>query len=119
MCVGALERAACDARAQHPHRPYYQHVVDVGDEVTRSTALQLHTGNVCLLPSVCGWSALASVRRVVKDSNVNGEGTILGGLLVVKQGQGGIAYMHAETSFGEFPPTEDVIAAATKAVGKA
>jgi hypothetical protein len=55
----------------------------------------------------------------VKDSNVNGEASILGGLLVVKAGQGGIVYMHPETTFGEFPPTQDVIDAAKKALGKA
>jgi hypothetical protein len=55
----------------------------------------------------------------VKDSNVNGEASILGGLLVVKAGQGGIAYMHPETTFGEFPSTQDVIDAAKKALGKA
>jgi hypothetical protein len=53
----------------------------------------------------------------VKDSNLNGESSILGGLLVVKAGQGGIAWMHAEATFGEFPKTGDVIAAAAKAVG--
>lgn len=58
-------------------------------------------------------------RRNVKDSNLNGEASILGGLLVVKAGQGGIGYCHPETSFGEFPDTQDVIAAAKKAVGKA
>lgn len=58
-------------------------------------------------------------RRNVKESNLNGEASILGGLLVVKQGQGGVAYMHPETTFGEFPPTQDVIDAAKKAMGKA
>jgi len=58
-------------------------------------------------------------RRNVKDSNLNGESSILGGLLVVKQGQGGIGYLHPETTFGEFPPTAEVIQAALKAVGKA
>lgn len=58
-------------------------------------------------------------RRNVKDSNLNGEASILGGLLVVKAGQGGIAYMHAEKTFGEFPETSAVIDAAKQALGKA
>lgn len=53
----------------------------------------------------------------MKDSNVVGEASILGGLLVVKAGDGGIAYMHAEKTFGEFPETKDVIAAARAAIG--
>lgn len=55
----------------------------------------------------------------MKESNLNGEASILGGLLVVKQGQGGVAYMHPETTFGEFPPTQEVIDAAKQALGEA
>jgi hypothetical protein len=65
------------------------------------------------LPTLC------ACRKNVKDSNVVGEASILGGLLVVKAGDGGIAWMHAEKTFGEFPDTQDVIAAAKAAVGAA
>lgn len=49
---------------------------------------------------------------------MTGEASILGGLIVVKAGKGGIAYMHPEVTFGEFPPTKDVVDAAKKALGK-
>ncbi|WIA33384.1 hypothetical protein OEZ86_006520 [Tetradesmus obliquus] len=63
------------------------------------------------------WGRILAARKNVKDSNVNGEASILGGLLVVKAGEGGIAWMHAEKTFGEFPDTQDVIAAAKEALG--
>lgn len=55
----------------------------------------------------------------MRDSNLVGEASVLGGLLVVRQGDGGVAWMHAEESFGAFPPTEEVVAAAKRAIGAA
>lgn len=62
------------------------------------------------------WGRIMAARRNVKDSNVVGESSILGGLVVVRKGAGGIAWMHAEVGFGDFPATEDVITAARAAV---
>lgn len=42
----------------------------------------------------------------------------MGGLLVVKAGQGGIAWVRPETTFGEFPSVQEVITAAKAAVGQ-
>ncbi len=54
----------------------------------------------------------------VQDSNLKGEATVMGGLLVVRPGKGGVAWMHAEKNFGEFPDTSLVVAEALKAAGK-
>eukprot|EP00879_Flechtneria_rotunda_P020267 GHRR01021315.1.p2 GENE.GHRR01021315.1~~GHRR01021315.1.p2 ORF type:complete len:110 (+),score=48.70 GHRR01021315.1:352-681(+) len=62
------------------------------------------------------WMRIRAAGRNVKDSNLNGDYTILGGLMVVKAGDGGIAWVHAERTFGEFPETQRVIEAANKAV---
>lgn len=81
-------------------------------------AIRASLASVCFLSTnLC--CACPACRKNVKDSNVNGEASILGGLLVVKAGEGGIAWMHAEKTFGEFPDTQDVIAAAKEALGAA
>ncbi|KAF6261261.1 R53.5-related protein [Scenedesmus sp. NREL 46B-D3] len=82
---------------------------------------QLRTGSSLALlnPLNPAWGRIVAARKNVKDSNVVGEASILGGLLVVKAGEGGIAWMHAEKTFGEFPDTQDVIAAAKAAVSTA
>lgn len=64
--------------------------------------------------------AWANVRRasgsgLVKDSNLNGDGMVLGGVLVVKQGEGGPVFMHIETTFGDHPDVQQVLEAARKA----
>lgn len=65
--------------------------------------------------------AWANVRRangsnLVKEHNLNGEGMILGGLLVMKKGEGGPVYMHVESTFGDHADVKDVLEAAKKAV---
>jgi hypothetical protein len=72
---------------------------------------QLHCYHFKATPLLLRWCC----RKNVKDSNLSGEASILGGLLVVAAREGGIKYRHAETTFGEFPPTDEVIAAAKKA----
>ena len=54
-------------------------------------------------------------KKRVKDSNLAGDGTVLGGLLVVRQGEGGASYMSREESFGDFAPLDEVLAAAREA----
>jgi hypothetical protein len=41
-----------------------------------------------------------AARKNVPDHNTVGEGTILGGLLLVKKGDGGIGYIHAGARAG-------------------
>lgn len=48
-----------------------------------------------LNPFSPAWRRIMAARSNVADHNTIGEGTILGGLLLVKAGDGGIAYMHA------------------------
>ncbi|KAI9190269.1 hypothetical protein H9P43_001702 [Blastocladiella emersonii ATCC 22665] len=45
------------------------------------------------------------------DSNFQGDGLMLGGLLVMRPGKGGIDYEYSETEFGDIAPIEDVLAA--------
>lgn len=46
------------------------------------------------------------------DSNLSGEGMILGGLLVLRAGEGGIVMQKNESTFGDIAAIEEVIAAA-------
>lgn len=48
------------------------------------------------------------------DSNLTGEGWILGGLLVVRPG-GAIEYQHSESTFGDLADLDEVMAAAQSA----
>lgn len=52
-------------------------------------------------------------KKEVSEYNMVGEGTIMGGLLVV--GKERVEYMHVEKDFGEAAPHEEVLAAAAKA----
>jgi len=61
------------------------------------------------------WARIRAANKRVKDSNLNGESSILGGLLVVGKGQAGIKYMHAEKTFGEFPAIGEVVTEGKKA----
>jgi hypothetical protein len=60
----------------------------------------------------------AEAKQRVKDSNLAGDGTVLGGMLLVQAGEGGAVYMSREESFGDFAPLEDVMAAAQKVAAK-
>jgi hypothetical protein len=57
----------------------------------------------------------AEAKKRVKDSNLSGDGTVLGGMLVVRQGEGGVSYMSREEGFGDFAPLDEVLAAAKDA----
>lgn len=53
-------------------------------------------------------------RGLVKDSNLKGEGLTLGGVAVYKRG-GERVYTHAEKTFGDIAPVEEILAAAQRA----
>lgn len=53
-------------------------------------------------------------RGTVSDSNLRGEGTILGGELVFAKG-GRLVYSYGEQSFGDHPDVDDILAAAKQA----
>ena len=55
------------------------------------------------------YKRLKKIKQDVKDSNLNGEGTILGGLYVVSNQ--GIHYEHVEQDFGVAAPIDDVLQA--------
>ncbi|CAM6041089.1 unnamed protein product [Sphagnum compactum] len=43
------------------------------------------------------------------EFNSNGEGTIKGGLYIIRAGNGGVAYQFVETNFGDWAPLEEVL----------
>ncbi|CAM6017903.1 unnamed protein product [Sphagnum balticum] len=43
------------------------------------------------------------------DFNSNGEGTIKGGLYIIRAGNGGVAYQFVERNFGDWAPLEEVL----------
>ncbi|KAL7748813.1 hypothetical protein RI367_005726 [Sorochytrium milnesiophthora] len=55
--------------------------------------------------------------RIVKgkmsgpQGNLEGDGTMLGGLLVVRKGDAGVEYAYLEQTFGDIAPVEDVVKA--------
>ncbi|KAG5176576.1 peroxiredoxin-like protein [Tribonema minus] len=53
------------------------------------------------------------------EGNWEGEGRLLGGLLVVGKGDEGVLFEHREKAFGDHASMDDILAACRKAVGKA
>lgn len=48
------------------------------------------------------------------ESNLKGDGTIKGGLLIVRPGRGGVAYQFVERNFGDWAPLEEVLEVCAK-----
>ncbi|KAJ7554293.1 hypothetical protein O6H91_06G134000 [Diphasiastrum complanatum] len=48
------------------------------------------------------------------ENNFNGEGTIKGGLYIMRPGKGGAAYMFIERNFGDWAPLEEVLEVCNK-----
>jgi hypothetical protein len=68
-------------------------------------------------------SAWQNVRRakssnLVKEHNLEGDGMVLGGILVVKQGEGGPVFMHIESTFGDHADVQQILEAARKAAAQ-
>lgn len=58
-----------------------------------------------------------SAQKNVKDYSLVPEGGfIMGGFLLVKPGDNGVAYMHVERTLGEYPEVRELIAASKAAV---
>lgn len=78
-----------------------------------------HTHKISLFhmlnPFSQAWKNTRRAQKTVTDSNLKGEGTIAGGLVVVKAGSGGVVYSHLEKTFGDHAPLEEVLAAAKEA----
>ncbi|KAI8465304.1 MAG: R53.5-related protein [Monoraphidium minutum] len=91
-------------------KAFYKAFSEDGQSVRTQSALSL------LNPFNAAWGRIRAANGRVAESNVAGDGTVLGGLLLLKAGEGGAAYMHAERSFGEFPPVEEVVAAVKTAL---
>jgi hypothetical protein len=43
------------------------------------------------------------------EGNLKGEGTIKGGLYIMRPGNGGVAYQFVERNFGDWAPLEEVL----------
>lgn len=67
-----------------------------------------------LNPLNAAWGRIRAANKRVKESNTTGEGTILGGLLVVGKGDSGIKAMHVEKSFGDYGEIAAVLEEAKK-----
>ncbi|KAJ1658758.1 hypothetical protein IWQ61_002050 [Dispira simplex] len=67
-------------------------------------------------PTVFLHGARASQKGV--KGNFKGEGRILGGLYVVKAGEGGVVYEYKEKIFGDHAPIEQVLEACQTATGQ-
>lgn len=66
------------------------------------------------------WKHASEAKKAgVTNHNLNGEGLIMGGLLVMKPGDKGVQYQFQERNFGDHAPIEDVIAAAKTAAASA
>ncbi|KAI8058601.1 AhpC/TSA antioxidant enzyme-domain-containing protein [Syncephalis plumigaleata] len=63
------------------------------------------------------WSIYQRNRSRDVSGNLKGEGRILGGLYVLKPGDGGIQYEHVESQFGDIASLENVIQACEQASG--
>lgn len=59
------------------------------------------------------WARIRSATREVSDHNLTGDGTTLGGMLLVAKG-GTFYTLFPEKDFGDYPPLEEVLAAAAK-----
>ncbi|KAI9219234.1 hypothetical protein BC828DRAFT_386655 [Blastocladiella britannica] len=81
----------------------------MGDgQIRKASLLQLG------LPSVI--ARYQTAKQSGLDSNLKGDGTILGGLLLVKKGDDGIAYEHIETEFGDIAELDSVLGECRKVV---
>ncbi|KAG2500213.1 hypothetical protein HYH03_001791 [Edaphochlamys debaryana] len=58
------------------------------------------------------WKRIRSAASRVKEHNVIGDGLIMGGAMVVRQGDGGVAWTHLEAEIGLIAEPEEVLAAA-------
>ena len=57
----------------------------------------------------------AYLAKIGGDSNLKGEGMIMGGLYIVRAGSGGVALQYNESTFGDIAAVDNVIAAAQQA----
>ncbi len=78
---------------------------------------QVRTGGLLsmLNPFSAAWRRIREAQGRVAESNLVGDGSVLGGMLVVRAGEGGLVHMSREESFGEYAPLEEVLADARKA----
>ena len=58
------------------------------------------------------WANYAAAKDEVPTSNLIGEGTHLGGLLLVRKGSGDVVFGFQEKTFGDYAPPADVLKAA-------
>ncbi|KAJ3352987.1 hypothetical protein GGF32_003240 [Allomyces javanicus] len=70
---------------------------------------QIRKGSLLQLMKPSVLANMARARKTKLDSNLDGDGTILGGLLIVGPGDKGIVYEYPETEFGDHAPMETVL----------
>ncbi|PNH08122.1 Redox-regulatory protein [Tetrabaena socialis] len=62
------------------------------------------------------WKRIRAASKTVKEHNLAGEGAIMGGAMVIRQGEGGVAWCHVESTIGLVADPAEVLAAAAKEV---
>ncbi|KAK9818166.1 hypothetical protein WJX72_008085 [[Myrmecia] bisecta] len=78
---------------------------------------QLRKGShlTLLNPRSSVWKNVKEAKTVVDDHNFKGSGLILGGLFVMRPGEGGVEYMFVEQNFGDHASQDAVIEACRRA----
>lgn len=71
-----------------------------------------------LNPWSSAWANAKAAKAAGAEGNMTGDGLTMGGLLAVRQGEGGVAFAACETSFGDAPTDDQVLAAARAAAGE-
>eukprot|EP00884_Botryococcus_braunii_P005731 jgi/Botrbrau1/15159/Bobra.0149s0026.2 len=72
-----------------------------------------------LNPASRVWKNVKEAKEVgVPESNLTGDGVTMGGLMVVRQGSGGVEYAFIEETFGDHADHDEVLAAAKAAASK-
>lgn len=66
------------------------------------------------LLSMDTWRRYARARDAGVTGNMRGEGRILGGLVLMGRGEEGAQWVRLENSFGDYPSSEEILAAVAK-----
>jgi hypothetical protein len=61
------------------------------------------------------WKRAADAKVTVKESNLNGDGLTMGGLLVMRRGDLGAEFAFAEHNFGDHAEAADILDACSRA----
>ena len=61
------------------------------------------------------WKHAKVAKETVKESNLKGDGLTMGGLMVVRRGEGGVEFAFAELNFGDHAEPAEILKACERA----